>query len=293
MSGGGSKQTTSTSSEPWAAAQPALKQGLNDAQALYKSGTAFQPYQGSTVVPFSGQSQQAMTNITNVADRATPMLSQQLNRVSANAANGGLNGTQMGVVNRLTGQATRAFNPNDNPAFQNVMQQALDSAGNAVNMNAAAAGRYGSGTHQGVAGKTAGDIAGNLTNVEYNDWKNRRDAANTSLFNAGQQQQQNLWANTDNIANAYQATQAPQQAKMGIGGMYEDLAGRTLNDKLRIWQGQQQAPKSALEWLSAIGTGAGSLGGTGNTTAQGPSASPFGQAAGGLLGLNSLLGGGF
>ena len=293
MSGGGSKQTTSTSSEPWAAAQPALKQGLNDAQALYKSGTAFQPYMGSTVVPYSQQTQQGMNDTLNKANWSDNMFNQNLATTAKNSFNGGLNDIQKGVVGRLTGQATGSFNPNDNPGFQSVLNQALDSAGNAVNMNAAAAGRYGSGTHQGVAGKTAGDIAGTLTSNEYGDWKNRRDAANTGLFNAGQQQQQNIWQNSDALSNAFNASLLPGQARMQIGAMNEDLAGRTMNDQLRIWQGQQQAPKSALEWLSAIGTGAGSLGGTGSTSAQGPSANPFGQAAGGLLGLNSLLGGGF
>ena len=291
--GGSTKQTTASSSEPWAASQPILKQGLNDAQGLYNSGKAFQPYMGSTVVPYATQTQQGMDNLTYGAYTAQPAFDQNFKNVNANAQLGGFNNIQQGVVDRLTGQATGAFNPNENPGFQTVMKQALDSAGNAVNMNAAAAGRFGSGTHQGFAGKTEGDIAVTLTSNEYNDYKNRRDAANTSLFNAGQQKQQNIWQHTDELSNAYSAKQAPAQTLMGIGGQYEDLAGRTLNDQLRIWQGQQQAPKSALEWLSAIGTGAGSLGGTGSTTAQGPSASPFGQAAGGLLGLNSLFSSGY
>ncbi len=195
--GGSTKPTTASSSEPWAASQPILKQGLNDAQGLYNSGKAFQPYMGSTVVPYATQTQQGMDNLTYGAYTDQPAFDQNFKNVNANAQLGGFNNIQQGVVDRLTGQATGAFNPNENPGFQNVMKQALDSAGNAVNMNAAAAGRFGSGTHQGVAGKTAGDIAGTLTSNEYNDYKNRRDAANTSLFNAGQQKQQNIWQNTD------------------------------------------------------------------------------------------------
>ncbi len=287
--GGSNKQTQASSTEPWAASQPILKQGLNDAQGLYKSGTAFQPYGGSTVVPYSQQSQEAMGRLNAVAGGATPQLEDQWNRVSMNAWNGGLNDTQRGVVSRLTGQATGAFNPNANPAFQNVLKQATDSAGNAVDMGASAAGRYGSGIHQGNVAREVGNVAGNLTNNEYNNWQNRRDAANASLFNAGQQQQNNIWQNTNEMSNAYNAMQAPQQDKLRVGSMYEDLAGRTLNDKLRVWQGQQDAPKNALQWLSAIGSGAGSLGGSSNTSAQGPSASPFGQGLGALIGLNSLL----
>jgi hypothetical protein len=288
--GGSTKTTQSTNSEPWAAAQPILKQGLNDAQGIYNNGQSFKPYMGSTVVPYSAMTSQAQNELASTADNAQYAMNNQLSNVYQNSLNGGLNDIQRGVADRLTGQATGAFNPNDNPAFQNIMKQALDSAGNAVNMNASAAGRYGSGIHQGVAGKTAGDIAGTLTNNEYTNWQNRRDAANASLGNLGQQQQQNIWQNTNALGNAYQNTLAPAQTKMGIGGQYEDLAGRTLNDQLRIWQGQQDAPKNALQWLQAIGSGAGSLGGSGSTTAQGPSASPIGQGLGGLIGLNSLFG---
>lgn len=291
--GGSTKQTTSSSSEPWAAAQPALKQGLTDAQGIYSSGTAFQPYMGSTVVPYSQQSQDAMNNMQNRVGWAQPVLDRNLRTIDGLQAQGGLNDIQRGVVGRLTGQATKSFNPNDNPGFQSVLKQATDSAGQAVDMGASAAGRYGSGIHQGNVAREVGNVAGQLTSNEYGDFKNRRDAANTSLFNAGQQQTQNIWGNTDALRNAYQLHQEPQKDLMGIGSQYEDLAGRTLNDKLRIWQGQQQAPKSAVEWLAALGSGAGSLGGTQGTSAQGPSANPFGQAAGGLLGLNSLLGGGF
>jgi hypothetical protein len=290
MMGGSTKTTQASSSEPWAAAQPILKQGLNDAQALYSNGQSFKPFMGSTVVPYSAQTQQAQNDTIGAANYSQPTFNANWAQVSKNALNGGLNDTQRGVVSRLTGQATGPFNANDNPGFQSVLNQALDSAGNAVNLNASAAGRYGSGTHESVAGKTAGDITGNMVSQEYNDWKNRRDAANSSLFNAGQQQQNNINASGDVLSNAYNNWLTPSQSRAGVGAQQEDLAGRTLNDQLRMWQGQQDAPKNALQWLQAIGSGAGSLGGTGSTTAQGPSASPLGQGLGGLIGLNSLFG---
>jgi hypothetical protein len=290
MDGGSTKTTQNTNSEPWPAAQPVLKQGLNDAQGIYNNGQSFQPYMGSTVVPFSEQTQQGIRGTLDRASSSQNALDRNFNRIDANAQNNGLNATQQGVEQRLTDMARNPFNVNDNPAFQNVLKQATDSAGQAVDMGASAYGRYGSGIHQGNVAREVGNVAGNLTNNEYNDWKNRRDAANASLFNIGQQQQNNILSNSDALATAYGYQQQPNRDLMNVGSMYEDLAGRTLNDKLRIWQGQQDAPKNALQWLQAIGSGAGSLGGTGSTTAQGPSASPFGQVLGGLLGANSLFG---
>lgn len=291
MSGGSSnKQTTASSSEPWKAAQPALQQSLTGAMNIAGNPGWFEPYKGSTVVPWDTQTQQGMGGIGFRADHLGNDIDNNYNMVNANAKQGGLNDIQRGVVGRLTDQATGQFDVNSNPGFQSVLKQSLDSAGNAVNMNAAAAGRYGSGTHQGVAGKTAGDITGNLVSQEYNDFKNRRDAANSGLFNAGQQQQSNINTNNNALLNAYQNTLVPFQDKINIGGMNEDLATRQLNDQIRIQQGMQQAPKSAVEWLNAISSGAGSLGGTQGSTAQGPKANPFGQVLGGLLGVNSLFG---
>lgn len=287
--GDSNKQTQASSSEPWPAAQPLLKQGLADASGIYKS-TAFNPYPGSTVVPFSGQTTQSMQDQTSYANALKPNFGAAFDAVAGNVYNGGLNDTQRGVVNRLTGQATQAFNPNDNPGFQSVLKQATDSAGQAVDMGASAAGRYGSGIHQGNVAREVGNVAGQLTSNAYNDFQNRRDAANTSLFNAGQQQYNNINSAPDALGSAYQSLLMPSQTLAGVGAQNEDLAGRQMNDQLRQWQGTNDAKKNALEWLMAIGSGAGSLGGSSNTTAQGPKPNPFGQVVGGLLGANSLFG---
>lgn len=285
------KQQTQSSTEPWKAAQPALQRGLTDAMSNYSSGAAFQPYGGSTVVPYSQQSNTAMKQVEGLAGGVSPFLNKNFNMVASNAQMGGLNDIQRGVVNRLTTQATGAFDPNSNPAFQNVLKQATDSAGQAVDMGASAAGRYGSGIHQGNVAREVGNVAGNLTNTEYNNWQNRRDAANAGLFNAGQQQQSNVWQNTDALSNAYDATMSPVNNLMNVGGMYDDLTGRQMNDAMRISEGQKRAPLNAIEWLQAIGSGAGSLGGSTGSSVQGPKANPFGQAIGGLLGVNSLFSG--
>jgi hypothetical protein len=70
--------------------------------------------------------------------------------------------------------------------------------------------------------------------------------------------------------------------------MYEDLAGRTMADQLRIFEETQNAPREAVEWLSAIGSGAGRLGG--QTRSVQPGTNPFVEALGYGLGGNNLLG---
>ena len=69
-------------------------------------------------------------------------------------------------------------------------------------------------------------------------------------------------------------------------------AGRTMADQERIFRETQEAPLRAVEWLNAIGSGAGSLGGMQSQSTLQPAPNPFLQGAAGLLGLGSLLGGG-
>lgn len=357
--GGSTKQTTQSSAEPWKAAQPALTQSLTDADNIYKSGQGFGPYTGSTVVPYSQQSQQAMGDITNRAGWGQPAFDAQLNNVANNAYQGGLNSPQRDALAQMQGfsQGTgdvsgqKFQNIYDNaggpsyseqylkdiasggmlnrqdPNFERVLSRATENATTAGGMQAAANGRYGSASGQKAVATAVGDLEANARVGQYNAergnqltatgmldqqrnagfgnqmnaansqvgvWNNnmdRRMNASGSAFNAGQQQQNNINSNTSALSDAYNASLNPAESRMGVGGMYEDLAGRTMNDQLRIWQGQQQAPKSAIEWLNAIGSGSGSLGGTQSGTAQGPKASPFGQVAGGLLGAASLFGG--
>lgn len=278
---GQSKQTTTTNTAPWPGAQPALTQGLSAAQGLYNSGVGAQGYTGSTVVPWNGDTQNAMGVISrgayaNVDGRG---LSGQYQGV---INNGGYNPAELAALNNTKATANSTFNVDNNPAFQSVLKQATDSATNAVNGNASAAGRYGSGTNQQLLGTTVGNVAGQLTNNEYNNWQNRRDAANSSLFNMGQ-------TGFGNLGTAYQGMQAPSQNLMQIGGMNEDLATRQLNDQLRIFNDKQNLPWQNLSRLNAIASGAGQLGST-STTAQ-PGQNPFLTALGyGATGLGFLGG---
>lgn len=276
---GSSKQTTQTNSQPWADAQPALKQSIGAAQNLYNSGVGGQTYTGSTVVPFdinttNAIGQGAQNGYANSGGRG---LSGQYQGV---IDNGGYNPAQLDALNNTRATADSTFNVDNNPAFQSVLKQATDSATNAVNGNASAAGRYGSGANQSLLATNVGNVAGQLTNTEYNNWQNRKDAANSNLFNMGQ-------TGFGNMGAAYQGMQAPLTDIGKLGGMLEDQANRTMQDKLRIFDSQQQAPWDNLSRLNAIASGAGQLGSTSTQTQ--PGQNPFLSALGyGATGLGLL-----
>jgi hypothetical protein len=355
---GSSKQTTtqSTASEPWAAAQPALKTGLEDAQGLYKTGVGSQAYTGSTVVPFAQQTTQGMGGIQNLAsqqaqsDGLTGEYQRSISRGGFNApqaaslsglqgfASGGMatsNQAQRGIASssldpsyserNLGSIASGGMLDRLDPNFERSLAVARNNATNQIGMGAAASGRYGSAIHQGNVAREVGDYEASQRVGQYNQERQNQMAANQMLdsqrmaglgmslnasnsasgiesdnygrqmaalqqqFNAGQQ-------GFNNLGTAYEGMKAPASDMMGVGSMYEDLAGRLKNDQLRIFQEQQNSPWNQLGRLNSVATGAGSMGGTSNSTAQVPGQSPFATGLGyastgmGLLGSARNLG---
>ncbi|ANK73730.1 hypothetical protein FA04_14540 [Ensifer adhaerens] len=283
MSGGSKQQTTTTNNAPWKAAQPALQLGLNQAQKLFNQDPTGQKsvYTGSTVVPWSQQTKQAMGGMENIAfgnagGRGTSGEYRDI------INQGGFNDAQKAALNNTQATANSNFDINANPAFQQVLQQAQSAARDSVNLSAGGAGRYGSGVHQGNLASEVGDLTSRMVGSEYQNWQNRRDAANSNLFNMGQQ-------GIGNLGTAYQGLRQPAQDLMQIGAMNEDLATRQMNDKLRIFNDKNNAGWNQLGRLNAIASGAGALGGS-QTQSQ-PGQNPFLTALGyGTTGLG-LLGG--
>lgn len=276
------QSTTTSQSSPWGPAQPALQTGLTDAQNLYKAGIGGRVNTQSNVTPFSSQSMAAMNAGQNMAQ--ANMNGQGLSgQYQSVINNGGYNQNQMDALGGIRRTATGGFNPFDNAGFGSVLKQAQEGAGNAVNASASMAGRYGSGQHQGALARAVGDVTGNLMNNEWNNYNNRTSAAQQQLFNAGQQ-------GLANVGTAYQGMQAPLSTLGNIGSAYEDLYTRQINDRNRIMDEMQNRPWEQLARLQGIASGAGSLGGSSSGTATQPGANPFGQIAGGLLGLSGLFG---
>lgn len=268
----GGTQTTSSNSEPWKASQPALKQGISEAQKLYNNGTGAQVYNDSTVVPWDAKTVQGQNAITNMANAniGGKGLSGQLQGV---INNGGYNAGQLEALNNTRSVANGSFDINSDPGFQ----QVVDLARNNVNAGASGAGRYGSGIHQQTLGNTIGDLGAR----QYQAFQQRKDAANSNLFNMGS-------TGFGQLGQAYSGMQAPAQSLMQVGAMNEDLATRQMNDKLRIFNEQQNKPWENLSRLQAIASGAGQLGGsqTQSQPGQNPflSALGYGATGAGLLG---------
>jgi hypothetical protein len=191
--------------------------------------------------------------------------------------NGGFNNQQMGALNNWQNTANSNYDFNANPGSQDVLNSILRDTKDSVNLNAAAAGRYGSGIHQGRMAQDIGDQSSQFRMNDYNTFLGRKDAANSNLFNGAN-------AGLANMQSAYGALQAPEQTRLGVGSAFEDLKRRQLDDKARI---------SNLPW-DQIGKlmNVGNLGGQySTTTTQAPGPNPFLQALGGVSMGAGLLGG--
>lgn len=275
---GGSKQTTTTNSAPWSGAQPALNTALKGAQDLYSSGTGSQVYTGSTVVPFSSHNLDAQNLIRNAAD-ANMNGKGTSGQYQSIIDSGGYNSAQNDALGNTRALANSTWSVS--PELQKIIYQTNADANTNVSLANSAGGRYGSGSGNAAV---ADAVSKNTNNLLYNDlsaFNSRKDAANSNLFNMGQ-------TGIGNLGTAFTGLQAPADGLFKIGQLNEDMYSRLLNDKLRIFDGQQQKPWENLSRLNAIASGAGQLGGT-QTTSQ-PGQNPFLSALGygatgaGLLG---------
>ena len=277
---GDNSTTTTQSNDPYKAAKPLLDKGMGDALALYKNGGLVKPNTMSTVVPYAQPTTQGMGAITDMANAnmGGNGLSGQMQSI---IDNGGYNADQQTALQGIRDTATSSFDPFNNPAFKQVLEQAQEGSMFGTNAAAAGMGRYGSGAHQGVQQRELGNLTARMVGNEYNNWQDRVSGAQDRLFNAGQTAQ-------GNIGSAYSDMQAPIESLMSVGAMNEDLMGRVMNDNLRVANEKNNSQFANIQALLAAASGAGNFG---NTTqkAQGPS-NTFSNIAGGLLGGGSLLG---
>jgi hypothetical protein len=302
MASGGSKPTQSSTSSttPWANAQPYLDMSMNKARWWMENPANSQTYQGSTVIPFSNQSLSGMNNAQAFAQGAGQNMQNQAGQI---IGNGGFNRQQLSgldninnfsqgwknqssAADNLSGMASGALLGQGNPYLQSALNNANERAATGVNSAMSAAGRYGSGAHTDTLAKT---LAENSTNAMFGQYNqdvanmmgansqidnvmqsnyNRQLSAAGNMFNAGQM-------GLGNMSNAYDTALKPTQTLGQIGGAYEDLAGNYAQEQLDKFNAAKQAPMDAIAQANAIFTGSGSLGS--NTTQKIYQPTNFGQ----------------
>lgn len=287
MGGSGSKQTTNTVAEPPSFIQPYLKDAANQSVGIYDQGPK-QYFPGSTVVPFSPQTQQALNLTQQRALNGSPLVDQakgyNTNVVAGDylKTNPFANGSKA-IAGKFQGQ---------NPYLDQTFNRAADSVQQRLQSGFAGAGRDIEAARP-VAAQEYNDLATNIYGGAYQQDQNRRLAA--------AQGDQATSANAYGAERAYQqqASQfAPQLAANdyadltalgGVGGQYEDLYGRQLQNDINRFDYNQNAPGAALDEYIARITGS-FPGQQQSTSAQGPGKNRLQGAAGGALAGYSATG---
>ena len=228
----------------------------------------------------------------------------------------------------LSGMAA-GDNLDGNPYLMESLGRGADEIQRRVNMEASAMGRGGSVAHADNLAENLGDYYSGALTQNYENARGRQMQANSMMDSQRNQGFANqlgaLQGATSvegaNIANqvgagqaafgagnqanamaAQYAALAPQlynnqyagaDRLMQVGALNEDLATRQMNDDYRQWQQGQDQDRNQVEWLNAMASGAGSLGGTSTQTSVAPATSSLSRGIGGALGGATMLGGPF
>lgn len=276
-------QSTSSSSatNPWAPAQPALNQSLTGAMDAYNS-----TYNGPLVADIDPNVTAGQNAQLGIAGQGMMSGAAQsgINGINGILYNNGIGAPMQSALSYLTPYASGQY-LNNNPYLDAIINKSLQDATDKVNAQFSSAGRYGSGAYAGTLGKELGNIA---TNARYQDYVNQQGNqlnAIGQMSNIGQQGIGNMF-NAGAALNNYQTPlYSDAQMQKGVGGERMDYAQAKID-------AANQAPWTKVGNLAQIAQGIGSMGGTSNSNSTSIGISPVqnnnpstGQMiAGGILG---------
>lgn len=274
-------QTQTTSSEPWGPMQPYLTRAF----PMIESDVLNRPkqyYPGSTVVPFSNQTEGALNWTEQRALSGSPLLrnAQGLTNAMLGGAylpgmpqGGPMTGTQAGGGQEaLAGMAMGPPSPggygatsatSGNPFLDATVRRAQDSVRGGLDSQFATSGRYGSGAHQGALANTYGNIATDIYGGAYESERGRQMQALGMAPGLAMAD----YADIGMLAN--------------VGAQREDMAQREMQDSVNRFNFQQDEPANRLGDYLALLQGGFRGTGTQTTTVSG--------ARGGMGGLGDTL----
>ncbi len=273
LMGGGSGSnvtytTQSTSSSPWEPQQQYLKDVFGKAQEAYNAGNP-NYFPESTVVGYSPETQQALSQVQNIATGDNPMMDAAQSAITDTAS-----GTFLNAGNPYM---QGAFNNAANLAGEAFREQTLPS----IDSSFASAGRLGSGLYANQRNKaedtfsrSMAEMAGNMAYQNYQDERGRQMSAAAMAPGMSQARYQDAQM----LANVGAAREAEQQAE--------------LSDRVNRWNFEQNSDWDRLGRYASLISGG--YGGTGTQTTPvytNNAGSFLGSAATGA-GIGNLIGGG-
>lgn len=247
---GGSTQTSTSKSEPWAGVQPYLTDLLQRGKTV--SNNPFSFYNGDRVAGFSPEQESGFNLGTQRALAGSPTL---------NAANNNITKTLNGDY----------LNPASNPYLKQTVNNALDSVQTRVNSQFSG-NNYGSTANQELLTKNLGDVANSIYGQNYTNERNN---------------QLNASGQATGLASAdYQDANYLQ----GIGAQRQGLANEYLGNSATTYDKAAQFPYEQLQRYQGVVNAGTGQGGTQTTTQPNPNQSNgFANLLGAGLSLASFF----
>lgn len=282
--GGKSTSTTTQSSTtaPWAPAQPALTGILDQLNGLVQNSGLSQTSQDAI-----SQLQQSAQAGNPYADQISGLVSNLMNGGGATATAPAVQGAYDAFKAQTSPLASNTdYNPYNTPGFSDALKTAMGDISNQINSQFAAAGRDLSGMNTQTLARGLSQGAASTIANQYNQNVANQQGAASNLYNAGNSTAGLLAGlNQQSLANQLQ----------GVASSNDALAAQnyTATQMLNLEQLKQQLPAQTLGLLTQIGVPIAGLGsqsqGTSTTENQMSGAQQFGTIAGGLGNIGKFL----
>jgi hypothetical protein len=299
----GGDTTSSTNTSTTAPANPqvtaTVNQLLGGLSNAYNQG-APPVFNQSLYSPAGATTQSAWAQSAAAANN--PLYSQGVNSSLGYANNllgtGGLNQTQSGALNNLTGLGKQYSDlggayDTTSPAEQRLRSNLVDTTMQNVGALYNNSGRFGGGSFNQSLGKGLGDaLAGFDTNIYDKNVANKyaslqgQQGVDTSAFGMGQQGVTNAFGAASSLPGLYGALQAPSATLGAIGAAQDANQQGILQGQYDLSQRQANNQTDWLAKLSSILAGNASTSGSTNTSTSSTPATPWWQSA---LGLGASL----
>lgn len=224
------KTTQTTTTQPWDAMQPYLKDTAQQAQQMYNSGQGQQYFPGETYVGLGDTSNQALDQMQTLA---------------------GQGGSQAGY-DQAAATASGQYLGAGNPYLSTIWNDQADQLTNRLKDVYSGMGRYASAPMEGELTRNLGALHANLFGGAYESERNRQ------LQAAGMMPQldQARYYGADRLA--------------AVGGARDQNSQNQRDSEVARFNFNQQAPMNALDWYNSIINGQAALGGTSTQVTQEP-----------------------
>jgi len=253
------KQTQSSTTNPWEPAQPALKGILGQLTSnLNNTGV-------------TGAESGALDTLVKNAGTATSQYAPQIEGYAKTLLSGGGATDQAGNVNanyqRYVDQtnplaSNTNYNPYDTPGFRDAINTATSDITNSTNGQFAAAGRDFSGANSMALGRGLTQGLAPTIAAQYNQNVNNQQGAAGNLYNAGN-------TNAGLLASMNQQKLANQGQGIAATGAATEAANYGANATLQAEAARRGIPVQALGLLAQIGIPIAGLGGQSTGQSQG------------------------